>query len=87
MGNRRYAAPEQLATDEITTACDIYALRRNINEVFTKQNSSSEAFLTIAEKNPLLLPLDRIVHKCRIQDPDLRPNIDAILMELYLLEG
>ena len=43
--------------------------------------------MTIAEKNPLFLPLDRIVHKCRIQNPDLRPNIDAILVELYLLEG
>lgn len=87
LGNRRYAAPEQLATDEITTACDIYALGRIINELFTKQNPSGEAFLTIANKNPLLLPLDNIVHKCRIQNPDLRPNIDAILMELYLLEG
>ena len=87
LGNRRYAAPEQLATDEISTACDIYALGRIINELFTKQNPSGEAFLTIAEKNPLFLPLDSIVHKCRIQNPDLRPNIDAILMELYLLEG
>lgn len=87
LGNRRYAAPEQLATDEVTTACDIYALGRIINELFTKQNPSGEAFLTIAEKNPLLLPLDNIVHKCRIQNPNLRPNIDEILMELYLLEG
>lgn len=87
LGNRRYAAPEQLATDEVTTACDIYALGRIINELFTKQNPSGEAFLTIAEKNPLLLPLDSIVHKCRIQNPDFRPNIDEILMELYLLEG
>ena len=87
LGNRRYAAPEQLATDEITTACDIYALGRIINEVFTKQNPSGEDFMTIAEKNPLLFPLDSIVHKCRIQNPDLRPNIDTILTELYLLEG
>lgn len=34
LGNRRYAAPEQLATDEVTTACDIYALGRIINELF-----------------------------------------------------
>lgn len=87
LGNRRYAAPEQLATDEVTSACDIYALGRIINELFTKQNPSGEAFLTIAEKNPLLLPLDNIVRKCRIQNPDLRPKIDEILMELYLLEG
>ena len=46
------------STDEITTSCDIYALGRIINELFTKQNPSGEAFLTIAEKNPLLLPLD-----------------------------
>lgn len=87
LGNRRYAAPEQLATDEITTACDIYALGRIINELFTKQNPSGEAFLSIADKNPLFLPLDSIVRKCRIQNPDLRPNIVAILTELYLLEG
>lgn len=87
LGNRRYAAPEQLATDEVTTACDIYALGRIINEIFTKQNPSGEAFLTIAEKNPLLLPLDSIVQKCRIQNPELRPKIDEILTELYLLEG
>lgn len=87
LGNRRYAAPEQLATDEITTACDIYALGRIINELFTKQNPSGEAFLTIADKNPLLLSLDGIVQKCRIQNPELRPSIDEILSELYLLEG
>ena len=87
LGNRRYAAPEQLANDEVTTACDIYALGRIINELYTKQNPSGEAFLTVADKNPLLLPLDSIVQKCRIQDPELRPNIDEILMELYLLEG
>lgn len=87
LGNRRYAAPEQLATDEVTTACDIYALGRIINELFTKQNPSGEAFLTIADKNPLLLSLDGIVQKCRIQNPELRPSIDEILTELYLLEG
>ncbi len=87
LGNRRYAAPEQLATDDVTTACDIYALGRIINELFTKQNPSGEEFLTIADKNPLLFPLDSIVQKCRIQNPELRPNIDEILAELYLLEG
>lgn len=87
LGNRRYAAPEQLATDKVTTACDIYALGRIINELYTKQNPSGEAFLTVADKNPLLMPLDSIVQKCRIQDPELRPSIDEILMELYLLEG
>ena len=87
LGNRRYAAPEQLATDEVTTACDIYALGRIINELFTKQNPSGEAFTTVAEKNPLLLSLDSIVQKCRIQNPELRPSIDKILLELYLLEG
>ena len=87
LGNRRYAAPEQLATDVVTTACDIYALGRIMNELFTKQNPSGEAFLTVADKNPLLLPLDGIVQKCRIQNPALRPNIDEILTELHLLEG
>lgn len=87
LGNRRYAAPEQLANDEVTTACDVYAIGRIINELYTKQNPSGEAFLTVADKNPLLLPLDGIVQKCRIQNPELRPSIDEILTELYLLEG
>lgn len=87
LGNRRYAAPEQLATDEVTTACDIYALGRIMNELFTKQNPTGEDFLKIADKNPLFSQLDNIVQKCRIQDPNLRPRIDEILAELYLLEG
>lgn len=87
LGNRRYAAPEQLATDKVTTACDIYALGRIINELFTKQNPSGEAFLTIADKTPLFSQLDSIVQRCRIQNPDLRPSINEILAELYLLEG
>lgn len=87
LGNRRYAAPEQLATDEVTTACDIYALGRIMNELFTKQNPSGEAFLTISDKTPLFSQLDSIVQKCRIQDSNLRPSIDEILAELYLLEG
>lgn len=87
LGNRRYAAPEQLATDEVDTACDIYSLGRIMNELFTKQNPSGESFLTIADKAPLLLPLDGIVQKCRTQDPVFRPSINEILMELYLLEG
>ena len=87
LGNRRYAAPEQLATDEVTKACDIYAFGRIINEIFTKQNPSGEYYLTIADINPMLFPLDSIVQKCRIQSPEIRPNIDEILTELYLLEG
>lgn len=87
LGNRRYAAPEQLATDEVTTACDIYALGRIMNELFTKQNPSGEAFLTISDKTPLFSQLDSIVQKCRIQNPNLRPSINEILAELYLLEG
>ena len=31
------------------------ALGRIINELFTKQNPSGEAFLTVADKNPLLM--------------------------------
>ncbi len=87
LGNRRYAALEQLATDEVTTACDIYALGRIINELYTKQNPLGESFLQISDINPLFSPLDHIVQRCRIQNPKLRPNIKDILAELYLFEG
>lgn len=87
MGNRRYAAPEQLEAERETTACDIYALGRIINELVTKKNPSGEQFVTISDINPVLLPLDNLVQKCRMQAPDLRPNIDVVLSELYLLEG
>ena len=33
------------------------ALGRIINELFTKQNPSGEAFLTVADKNPLLMKI------------------------------
>lgn len=87
LGNRRYAAPEQLATDELTCACDIYALGRIINEVFTKKNPSGESIITIADIIPLLSPLDRIVERCRNQNPEQRPSIDELLIELRLLDG
>ncbi len=85
LGNRRYAAPEQLATDELTTACDIYALGRIINEVFTKKNPAGESITKISENHPLLSSLDRLVQKCRMQSPEQRPSIDDILIELRLL--
>ena len=53
----------------------------------TTIKSVSKIDILPADKNPLLLPLDRIVQQCRIQNPDLRPSIDEILTELYLLEG
>lgn len=90
LGNKSYAAPEQLIKEslyEITTACDIYALGKIINELFTKQNVGGTQYVTIADKHPILYRLDKLVHRCMLQNPNERPNIDEITVEVQLIEG
>jgi len=90
LGNKRYAAPEQLICDDennITTACDIYALGTIINELFTKQIPFGSQFVTISDVKPTLYALDRLIYQCRLQDPAERPRIDDILLEILLIKG
>lgn len=90
LGNKSYAAPEQLIKEsiyEITTASDIFALGKIINELFTGENANGTKFMTILDKYPILYRLDRLVHRCLVQNPLERPNIDEIMVEIQLIEG
>lgn len=87
LGNKRYAAPEQLQqenTPGITTACDVFALGRIINELFTKQNPDGTYYLQIADVYPILAPLDHIVNQCLSQIPTERPSIEELTTEIKL---
>lgn len=88
LGNKYYAAPEQLLkgnSDNVTVACDIYALGAVINQLFTKQKPNGTNFITISDKYPYLAKLDDIVYRCLRQDPIERPSINAIFNEIQLL--
>lgn len=90
LGNKSYAAPEQLIKEspyEISKSCDIFALGKIINELFTKQNATGTQYVTIADKYPILYKLDKLVHRCILQNPNERPEIDEILLEVQLIEG
>lgn len=89
MGNKRYAAPEQIdqnKSDLVTSACDIYALGRIINELYTKSNPAGSQYTTIADTYPLFLPLDKIVYRCLAHDPALRPTIEDVLTDILLVK-
>ena len=90
LGNKSYAAPEQLLKDNahnVTTACDIYAAGAIINELFTKENPAGMNYKTISEVVPALYPLDALVYRCLLQNPNERPTIKELLYELQLLYG
>ncbi len=88
LGNKNYAAPEQLLkgfSNDVTDACDIYALGAVINELFTKQKPSGTKFVAVSDKYPYLYKLDDVVFRCLRQEPLERPSITSILHEIKLL--
>lgn len=88
LGNKNYAAPEQLLkgnSNDVTVACDIYAFGAIVNELFTKQRPNGTKFATIADKHPYLAKLDDIVFRCLRQEPIERPSINTICNEIKLL--
>ncbi len=88
LGNKNYAAPEQLLkgnSNDVTVACDIYAFGAIVNELFTKQRPNGTKFATIADKHPYLAKLDDIVFRCLRQEPIERPSITTICNEIKLL--
>lgn len=90
LGNKRYAAPEQLYQEKITdltAACDIFALGRIINEVFTKHNPDGTSYQQIADIYPVLSPVDYIVNRCLSQNPAERPSIEELVTELKLFKS
>lgn len=85
LANKSYAAPEQLIkgrTKEVTNACDVYAVGCIINELFTKTKPCGNNYKIIADVNPIFSPLDSIVHRCLLQDPDNRPSIGDLRIEI-----
>lgn len=90
LGNKSYAAPEQLIkgyATEVKSACDIYAFGEIINELFTKTKPSGSTYTTISKVEPMLYPLDDLVFRCMQQDPNQRPNIDEVASRLLLIYG
>lgn len=90
LANRVYAAPEQKKkglSKEISKSVDIYALGCIVNELFTKENPLGTNFMKIADKYPGLNKLDNLVDRCMRQDPDRRPSIDEIILEINLIKG
>lgn len=90
LGNKNYAAPEQLLkgnAQNVSMACDVYAVGTVINELFTKSKPSGSEYQTIAKVVPQLLPMDRLVHRCIRQHPSERPHIDEVLAEIKLIRG
>lgn len=90
LGNKSYAAPEQLIkgkTHSVTKACDIYAVGAIINEMFTKEKPAGSKFRTISEIEPVLSTLDDLIYRCMLQNPTERPTIDEILIELKLIHA
>ena len=90
LGNKSYAAPEQLIKGNgrnVTASCDIYAVGTIINELFTKAKPSGSRFRTVSEVEPLLSPLDNLIDRCMRQNPKERPRIEEVLAELKLMQG
>lgn len=87
MANRHYAAPEQRILGNscnITSACDVYAVGAIINEIFTGNMPNGTHYKSISDVYPFLVALDKIVYECLAQDPNMRPDINDVLLEIKL---
>lgn len=87
MANRHYAAPEQRILGNscnITYACDVYAVGAIINEIFTGNMPNGTHYKSISDVYPFLVAFDRIVYECLVQDPNMRPDINDVLLEIKL---
>ena len=88
LGNRSYASPEQLLrgnAQNVTSACDVYAVGMVINEMFTRKKPTGSKYTKVADVFPALLSLDPLLDRCMLQNPPERPTINAVLAQLKLL--
>lgn len=88
LGNKSYAAPEQLIKESdvpVSTASDIYALGKIINELFTKENPSGSHYRKAFDVDPMLSSIDWIVDSCMFQNPVDRPTIDEVQSEIQFI--
>lgn len=88
LGNKSYAAPEQLIKESdipVSTASDIYALGKIINEIFTKENPSGSHYRKAFDVDPMLSSIDWIVDSCMSQNPADRPTVDEVQSEVQFI--
>lgn len=90
LGNKSYAAPEQLEKEndnQVSALSDVYALGKILNELFTKNNPSGLSYKLICDSYPQYWQLDMVVEKCLNQNPSERPPCKALLGEVtYIME-
>jgi len=87
LANRGYAAPEQKIkgiSRDMTTAVDIFSLGLIINEIFTSKKPEGFNFVLISDVYPWLINIDKLVERCIRQNPEERPTIKEILIEIKL---
>lgn len=85
LGNKFYAAPEQLIKwneKNITKACDVYAFGLILNELFTKNKPTGTKYIDISKTEPIYGAIDKVVSLCLLQNKDERPSIDFVLSML-----
>ncbi len=87
LANRGYAAPEQKikgSSKDTTTAVDIFSIGLIINEIFTSKKPEGSNFTLISDIYPWLIDIDKLVERCMRQNPEERPNIKEVSLELNL---
>lgn len=87
LANRGYAAPEQKIkglSKDITSAVDIFSLGLVINEIFTGNKPEGSNFTLISDIYPWLIDIDKLVERCMRQNPEERPTIVEVSLELSL---
>lgn len=81
LANKNYMAPETYVigmAQKGTKALDIFPLGKIMNEIFTQKNPGGSHILTIGEIYPELSNLDLIVEQMMRQNPDDRPSINEV---------
>lgn len=89
LGNKSYAAPEQLEKENenrVSAASDVYALGKILNELFTKINPSGVSYKLIRYVYPQYWELDKIVEKCLRQNPSERPLSEYLLEDVTYIK-
>lgn len=82
LGNKSYAAPEQLEKENenhVSAASDVYALGKILNELFTKSNPSGLSYKLIRYSYPQYWELDIVVESCLKQKPSERPSSNYLV--------
>ena len=89
LGNKSYAAPEQLEKENenrVSAASDVYALGKILNELFTKSNPSGLDYELIHYTYPQYWELDKLVEKCLKQNPSERPLSEYLLEDVLYVQ-